>query len=65
MMNTILALLFLVFSTTLYAQSGAKVGDQAPSFSIDEWLKGEPVTSFDKEKVYLIEFWGNVVRSLY
>src|SRR5204863_3334873 len=29
------------------------VGDPAPALSIAQWIKGEPVTSFDKNKVYV------------
>ncbi|HVU64861.1 MAG TPA: TlpA disulfide reductase family protein [Phycisphaerales bacterium] len=34
------------------------VGDPAPSLSIEKWIKGEPVTSFEKGKVYVVEFWA-------
>jgi thiol-disulfide isomerase/thioredoxin len=42
----------------VFAQSGTKAGEKAPTLSVDEWLKGEPVTSFENGKVYLVEFWG-------
>lgn len=51
-------LLLINFSSFAFSQSGVKVGDTPPSLSVDEWLKGEPVTSFEDGKVYLIEFWG-------
>lgn len=35
-----------------------KVGDMAPKLEVDKWIKGEPVTSFEKGKVYVIEFWA-------
>ncbi len=36
-----------------------KVGDPAPkALSVDEWLKGDPVTKLNRGTVYLIEFWG-------
>jgi thiol-disulfide isomerase/thioredoxin len=34
------------------------VGDPAPSLSIAEWVKGEPVTEFRRGKVYVVEFWA-------
>ncbi len=34
------------------------VGDPAPALSIEKWLKGEPVTGFEKGKVYVVEFWA-------
>ncbi|MBZ0202813.1 MAG: TlpA family protein disulfide reductase [Ignavibacteria bacterium] len=42
----------------IFAQSGTKVGDKAPNMTVEEWLKGDPVTSFESGKVYLVEFWG-------
>jgi thiol-disulfide isomerase/thioredoxin len=32
------------------------VGDAPPSLTILEWLKGDPVTSFEKGHVYVVEF---------
>ncbi|MBK8554106.1 MAG: TlpA family protein disulfide reductase [Ignavibacteria bacterium] len=58
-MKKILLILLLVnLSPIMFAQSGVSVGDEAPALSVDEWLKGEPVTSFENDKVYLVEFWG-------
>lgn len=34
------------------------VGDPAPSLKISEWVKGEPVTEFQKGRVYVVEFWA-------
>ena len=35
-----------------------KVGDDAPSMAITEWVQGEAVAGFEKGKVYLVEFWA-------
>lgn len=35
-----------------------KVGDQAPALTVDTWVKGEPVPSFQRGKVYVIEFFA-------
>lgn len=35
-----------------------QVGDRAPELAISEWIKGEPVTGFDKGRVYVVEFWA-------
>lgn len=35
-----------------------KVGDKAPELKVGKWVKGEPVTSFDKGGVYVVEFWA-------
>ncbi|HET6203234.1 MAG TPA: TlpA disulfide reductase family protein [Planctomycetota bacterium] len=35
-----------------------KVGDPAPAIEVDKWVKGEPVTAFEKGKAYVVEFWA-------
>ncbi|MGE3109543.1 MAG: redoxin family protein [Phycisphaerales bacterium] len=35
-----------------------KVGDKAPALSVEKWVKGEPITGFEKGKVYVVEFWA-------
>src|SRR6516225_10230386 len=37
---------------------GLKVGDPAPKLEVKEFLKGEPVASLEKGKIYVIEFWA-------
>lgn len=40
------------------ASTKLAVGDAAPALSIATWIKGEPVTKFEKGKVYVVEFWA-------
>ena len=35
-----------------------KVGDKAPDLTVSKWVKGEPVTGFEKGRVYVVEFWA-------
>lgn len=35
-----------------------KMGDTAPALNIAKWLKGDEVKSFEKDKVYVLEFWA-------
>ncbi len=35
-----------------------KIGDPAPKIQVDHWLGGQPVESFAKGKVYVVEFWA-------
>jgi thiol-disulfide isomerase/thioredoxin len=35
-----------------------RVGDAAPKLSIEKWVKGDAVKSFEKDKVYVVEFWA-------
>ncbi len=34
------------------------VGDAAPAIQVAEWIKGEPVASFQKGQTYVVEFWA-------
>ena len=34
------------------------VGDPAPNLKISKWVKGAPVTEFEKGKLYVVEFWA-------
>ncbi len=34
------------------------VGSKAPALAIETWVKGEPITGFEKGKVYVVEFWA-------
>jgi thiol-disulfide isomerase/thioredoxin len=34
------------------------VGDAAPGLSVKKFVKGEPVTKFEKGKLYVVEFWA-------
>lgn len=35
-----------------------KAGDRAPEFKVEKFIKGEPVTGFEKGHVYVVEFWA-------
>ncbi len=34
------------------------VGDPAPAFQVDQWIKGDPITTLEAGKVHVIEFWA-------
>jgi len=34
------------------------IGDQAPAFEPQVWVKGEPIHGFEQGKVYVVEFWA-------
>lgn len=35
-----------------------KIADAAPAISIAKWIQGQPIESFEKDKVYVVEFWA-------
>jgi len=40
------------------APATLKVGDPAPPLTVDSFIKGEAVSSLEKGKVYVVEFWA-------
>jgi len=40
------------------AEPTLKVGDKAPQITIEKWVKGEPITGYEKGRVYVVEFWA-------
>lgn len=34
------------------------IGDPAPPVKVAKWFKGQPVTAFQKGKIYVVEFWA-------
>lgn len=52
------ALTLAIVPAALAQQSKLRVGDAAPPISIDEWVAGEGPTSFDADRVYVVEFWA-------
>jgi thiol-disulfide isomerase/thioredoxin len=37
---------------------GLSVGDAAPKLEVKEFVKGDAVKSFEKKKIYVVEFWA-------
>jgi thiol-disulfide isomerase/thioredoxin len=56
--------LSLLAAALLFATSGAAfadklgVGDAAPKLDVSKWVKGTPVSRFEKGRVYVVEFWA-------
>lgn len=40
------------------AKTTLNVGDKAPALEVQKFLKGDPITGFEKGKVYVVEFWA-------
>ncbi len=52
-------LLGMTAGTALAADTPTlKVGDPAPKLQTGKWVQGDPVTSFQKDKAYIVEFWA-------
>ncbi|MEY3144295.1 MAG: Thiol-disulfide oxidoreductase ResA, partial [Planctomycetota bacterium] len=42
----------------LEAPAPLKLGDPAPAFKVDEWVKGEKFETLESGKVHVLEFWA-------
>ncbi|WP_285010490.1 TlpA family protein disulfide reductase [Pedobacter faecalis] len=55
-------LLWMLWATVAVAQVlptyHLNIGDPAPAIKVKHWIKGTPVTAFEKEKIYVIDFWA-------
>lgn len=58
--RTVLILMLFVVQTS--AQDTAAItlypGDNAPSLQLRSWLKGDSIHAFEKNKIYIVEFWA-------
>lgn len=39
-------------------ETGPKVGEAAPEIRVSEWIKGVPISGFEKGNIYVLEFWA-------
>ncbi|WP_214226984.1 TlpA disulfide reductase family protein [Pedobacter sp. B4-66] len=38
---------------------GLNIGDPTPPLKVKDWIKGTPIQSFEKDKIYVVEFWAS------
>lgn len=55
---SLLAAALLCATSTAAAADKLGVGDPAPKLTVAKWVKGEPVTAFEKNHIYVVEFWA-------
>ena len=48
----------LLFATPVALADKLKLGDAAPKIEVSKWVKGAPVSSFEKGHLYVVEFWA-------
>jgi len=60
--NFRLLLLPVTIPAIIYAQDEVtptlNIGDPAPPMQVREWMKGAPVQEFQKDSIYVLEFWA-------
>lgn len=52
------ALAAFLVSASVAAPPTLKIGSKAPPLVIAKWVKGGPITGFENNKVYVVEFWA-------
>lgn len=58
---TVVAILWSVlFSAVAFGQNKItlRIGDPAPELRYSKWIKGTPVKSYEKDRMYVVEFWA-------
>ncbi len=60
MMKKIIVAVMLLscINTNAQDERTLHVGDAAPSIKYSKWLKGEPVTNYKDDRLYVLEFWA-------
>ena len=62
MLKKVLAAVVAMAAVTLFHSAaiagGLSVGDPAPKITVSKFVKGAPVTQFEKGKLYVVEFWA-------
>lgn len=55
-----LPILMVCVAVSVFSQDAAtlKIGDPAPALQYSKWIKGEPITSFEGNQLYVLEFWA-------
>ncbi len=54
----LVVIVWLAIASSALAAPTLKVGDKAPPIKVGKWIKGEPITKLEADKVYVIEFWA-------
>jgi thiol-disulfide isomerase/thioredoxin len=62
-LGAVLALPTLICANFSQAEDGLTIGSPAPAIDIEHWVsngngKFKPITKFEKDKVYVVEFWA-------
>ena len=58
MRRMLAASLILTLAAAARAAGSLSVGDPAPKLHVKEFVKGDPVKSLEKGKLYVVEFWA-------
>ena len=48
----------LTMALAVRADTTLTIGDPAPKLQVAKWVQGDPVTSFEPGKAYIVEFWA-------
>jgi thiol-disulfide isomerase/thioredoxin len=54
----VLAVGCVSFSACAQSEITLRIGDPAPEVKYSQWIKGQPISSFDGDRLYVLEFWA-------
>ena len=61
-LNLLVVFMLCLKTDSIYGQEGQiislTIGDTAPPLRIKEWIKGTPITGFEKGNTYVLELWA-------
>jgi thiol-disulfide isomerase/thioredoxin len=58
----VLCLATIVAHTQKFPAPVINIGDPAPLLRVQDWIKGTPIKTFEKGKIYVVEFWATWCR---
>jgi len=59
MLKSLLLLAPVLLAAPAFADGPTlKPGDAAPALQVKQWVKGDAVKGFAKDKIYVVEFWA-------
>lgn len=51
-------MIIMLHLSSIMAQNLMNIGDSAPEIKVSKWIKGTPVESYERGKIYIVEFWA-------
>ncbi|PUV24509.1 TlpA family protein disulfide reductase [Sphingobacterium athyrii] len=52
------ALFFVLHSAIGQNRNSLSIGDDAPEIKYSKWIKGIPISTYEKDRFYVVEFWA-------
>ncbi|MCE5323799.1 redoxin family protein [bacterium] len=56
--TAVLVVLAILYAVCVAQAATLNIGDKPPALKVSKWVKGRPVSEFENDKVYVVEFWA-------